>query len=102
MIPFGGGDFLDPIDKTARTMNPHRISMETHRARHRRTSDDHHLQPRQQDRPDALARALTGDVPAHAAPGRAPPRPDRGLGPSSRPRAPAPTLPGPDREGGSR
>src|SRR3954466_12872708 len=88
----GGATLSARIDKTARTMNPHSTSMETHRAHHRRAPDYHHARRRQQDRPDALARALTGDGLAHAAPGRAPPRPDRGLGPSGRPRAPAPAL----------
>jgi hypothetical protein len=49
VIPFWGSDFLDPIDQNARTMDPHRISMETHRARHRRTSDYHRVPLRQQD-----------------------------------------------------
>jgi hypothetical protein len=49
MIPFWGSHFLDTTDKKARTMNPHSSSMETQRAHHRRTSDYHHLPPRQRD-----------------------------------------------------
>src|SRR3954463_13626835 len=97
-----GSDFLDRFDKKARTMIPHSTSMETHRARHRRTSDYHHLRPRQPDRSGVLAATVDGDLLAHAAPGRAPPRPDRGPRPSGRPRTPAAALPGPHREGRSR
>src|SRR5947209_19196249 len=102
MILFGGSDFLDTTDQKARTMNPHSCSMETHRAHHRRPSDYHHLPPRQRDRSDVLGGTLPGDVLAHAAPGRASPRPDRGPRPSGRPRTPAAALPGPHREGRSR
>ena len=42
---------------------------------------------------------VAGDLLAHAAPGGASPRPDRGLRPSGRARSPTPTLPGPHREG---
>jgi hypothetical protein len=47
VIPCWESDFLALIDEKARTMDPHSCSMETHRARHRRTSDYHHVQPRQ-------------------------------------------------------
>ena len=47
------------------------------------------LWPRPQGRSGLLAAAVAGDVPARAVPGRAPPRPDRGVRPSGRPSDPA-------------
>ena len=44
-----GRAILAPIGKNARTMDPHSTSMETHRARYRRTPDYHHVQFRQHD-----------------------------------------------------
>src|SRR3954466_13432801 len=99
MILFWGRDFLETADKKARTMNPHSCSMEAHRAHHRRTSDYHHLPPRQRDRPDLLSGTVTGDGLAPATPGPTSPRPDRGPRPSGWARSPASALPGPHREG---
>ena len=59
------------------------------------------LGPVKDQGPGRLARALAGPVPAHAAAGRASPRPHRGVRPSGRPRSPAAALPGPHREGRS-
>ena len=73
--------------------------MEIHHACHRRPSDYHQPRPRPQGRSGLLAAAVAGDVPARAVPGRAPPRPDRGVRPSGRPSDPAPALPSPHREG---
>ena len=63
--------------------------MEIHHACHRRPSDYHQPRPRPQGRSGLLAAAVAGDVPARAVPGRAPPRPDRGVRPSGRPSNPA-------------
>ena len=62
--------------------------MEIHHACHRRPSDYHQPRPRPQGRSGLLAAAVAGDVPARAVPGRAPPRPDRGVRPSGRPSDP--------------
>ena len=43
-----GSGFAYLIDKKARRMDPHSTSMETHHACHRRPSDYHRCQPRQQ------------------------------------------------------
>src|SRR5271166_1864351 len=98
-IPLRGSGSPCPSDKKARTMDPHRTGMEIHHACHRRPSDYHQPRPRPQGRSGLLAAAVAGDVPARAVPGRAPPRPDRGVRPSGRPSDPAPALPSPHREG---
>src|SRR6202030_2822767 len=53
-IPLWGSDSRCPVDKKARRMDPHSISMETHHACHRRRSDYHHPRPRQLRGPDPL------------------------------------------------
>ena len=98
-IPLRGSGSPCPSDKKARTMDPHRTGMEIHHACHLRPSDYHQPRPRPQGRSGLLAAAVAGDVPARAVPGRAPPRPDRGVRPSGRPSDPEPALPSPHREG---
>src|SRR5208337_2444711 len=81
-IPLRGSGSPCPSDKKARTIDPHRTGMEIHHACHRRPSDYHQPRPRPQGRSGLVAAAVAGDVPARAVPGRAPPRPDRGVRPS--------------------
>src|SRR5271157_1728917 len=53
-IPLWGSNSRCPVDKKARRMDPHSISMETHHACYRRLSDYHQPQPRQLRGPDPL------------------------------------------------